>query len=122
MQSTFVNGTNRISQLKQGTTVLRSFEYDGAGNTVTDRHAPSGVTTSYVYNRANRLRQLKQGNAVKGTYTYNAFGQMVRRVAGGETTLYLHDLDGNVISEVDGSGTETNIGAATMRVWLAMTI
>ena len=26
-------------------------------------------------------------------------------MAGGETTLYLHDLDGNVISEVDGSGT-----------------
>jgi hypothetical protein len=48
---------------------------------------------------------VEEGANVLGEYEYNPFGQRVRKVAGGATTLYVYDFNGSLIAEADGSGT-----------------
>ena len=42
--------------------------------------------------------------AVTGSYIYNAWNQLIQKTAMGSTTHYIHDLDGNVLAEIDSSG------------------
>ena len=94
----------------------RGFTYDGAGNIATD--VRSGVTYAYTYNNANRLKTVSQSGNLLGTYTYNGFEQLISRVitnsgTANGTVYTVHDIFGNVIAEMDGTG-------ATVReyIWL----
>jgi hypothetical protein len=119
--------------VRNGTTTVRSFGYDGAGNIATD--ARSGVSYAYTYNNANRLKTVSQSGNLLGTYTYNGREQLATRVitnsgsANGtifdsacdspcvepaaRTLHFVHDQWGNIIAELDATG-------ATVReyIWL----
>ena len=98
VSSSFESGTNRLSSLSDG----RSFAYDGSGNMVQDTSSAQDV--SYSYNDAGRLSTVSIDGVVTGSYIYNAWNQLIQKTAMGSTTHYIHDLDGNVLAEIDSSG------------------
>ena len=50
---------------------------------------------------------MEEGASILGEYTYNVLGQRVSKSAGGTTTLYLYDFEGNLLAETSGAGTIT---------------
>jgi YD repeat-containing protein len=65
-QCTYPAASNRIQSIvRNGSTTLRAFTYDGAGNIATD--ARSGVTFTYTYNNANRLKTVSQSGNLLGS-------------------------------------------------------
>ncbi len=105
-------GTNRLSEI------------DGTGQTLyaydTDGNTTSLGSLSFAWNREGRLIRVESGATPVSQYLYNAFGQRVLKSAGGLTTLYLYDFDGNLISETDGSGAIVTEYLYRGRVRLAM--
>jgi RHS repeat-associated protein len=78
--------------------------------TVTRQYAIQGELTKELrltWNDDHRLTEVKDGaNQTLATYTYNGLGQRVKKaVAGGDTTIFLFDLQGNIISEMRSDGT-----------------
>lgn len=65
-QCTYPAASNRIQSIvRNGTTTVRSFGYDGAGNITSDSR--SGVPFTYTYNNANRLKTVSQSGNLLGT-------------------------------------------------------
>lgn len=94
--STYVYGTyNRI--LSAGST---SYTYDNNGNLRSK--TSSSTTTVYNYDFENRLTKVTQGASTLGTYAYDPFGQRVKKVESGITTINLN-RGVNVIYEKQGS-------------------
>ena len=60
---------NLVSGITQGSTTVRAFSYDGAGNITTDNR--SGTTYNYGYNKRGRLAELDIGSTVTANYTYD---------------------------------------------------
>jgi YD repeat-containing protein len=65
----------------------RSFGYDCTGNMVA--RPVNGTPYTLVYNPENQLAQVKQGSTVLASYTYDGDGVLVKKVAGGQTTVYV---------------------------------
>ncbi len=105
-------GTNRLSEIDGTEETL--YAYDTEGNTT------SMGSLSLAWNREGRLIRVESGATPVSQYLYNAFGQRVLKSAGGLTTLYLYDFDGNLISETDGSGAIVTEYLYRGRVRLAM--
>ncbi len=105
-------GTNRLSEIDGTEETL--YAYDTDGNTT------SMGSLSLAWNREGRLIRVESGSTPVSQYLYNAFGQRVLKSAGGLTTLYLYDFDGNLISETDGSGAIVTEYLYRERVRLAM--
>jgi RHS repeat-associated protein len=97
---TYVLGTNKISQITgAGDPVV--YTYDDNGNV-------SGIGNwTLVYNQNNRLIRVEEDSNAIGEYTYNGLGQRVIKTAGGVTTLFHYDFDGNIIAESDLSANFT---------------
>ena len=111
--------SNRVTDITQGATTVRSIGYDAAGNITSDNRL--GSTYAYTYNDAGRLKTVSYEGNLKGTYTYNGQHQLIGRVitnSGSEngTTHYVHDRGGNVIAELDASG-----ATAREYIWLPET-
>jgi len=64
-----------------------SFGYDCAGN-MTTRNVGAGQYT-LTYNEENKLAEVKLSGATQATYTYDGDGTLVKKVVGGETTVYV---------------------------------
>jgi RHS repeat-associated protein len=80
----------RLEQVRVNGVVVSDYDYDANGNRV-------GITTSTgvltgLYDDQDRL--LSYGGA---TYTHTANGELKRKVSGVDTTLYLHDVLGNLL-------------------------
>ena len=93
---TYVSGTNRLQQVS-GPSPL-SFTYDANGNTT------SIAEKTFTYNQNNRLVKVEANGATLGEYAYNGRGERVRKTAGGQTTLFIYDKDGNLVTEADEQG------------------
>lgn len=71
-----------------------------------------------TYNDDHRLTEVKDGadNTI-ATYTYNGLGQRIKKQVGSNTTIFLYDLQGNIISEMrDGSYDDCLYVEGTQRV------
>jgi len=64
-----------------------SFSYGANGNRVT--RVLNGTPYTLVYDAENRLVQVKQGSTVLASYVYDGDGTLVKKVAGGQTTVYV---------------------------------
>jgi uncharacterized protein RhaS with RHS repeats len=97
--------SNRITNVKQGTSVVRSFLYDAAGNMTRDTRG--AVQINYAYNYRNRLRQTLTGTVVKGNYTYDGFERLAMREVLNATpnsqTHYLYNEEDDIIAEAEAS-------------------
>jgi RHS repeat-associated protein len=90
----YVPGTSLLSDVN-GT----AFGYDTNGNTIVKG------TQSFNYNQNNRLVRVAENGMVSGEYVYNALGQRVIKRTGGETMVYLHNFQGNLVAEAESDGT-----------------
>lgn len=111
--TTNVSSSNLPDHISDGTNT-RSFTWTSNGNMATDdRTFVGGGAASFTYGGRNLLESMTV-NSQGITYKLNAFGQRVSEAFSGNTTHYIHDIDGNVIAEADGStGTTT-----TEYVWM----
>jgi YD repeat-containing protein len=108
---------NRLSSIYENGASLRSYTYDGSGNTLTENRP--GEVFAYTYNKRNRLASVTRNTAAYGTYVYNALEQLVSRTSNAPaaplgTFHYLYDLDGHLIAEANAAT------GATLReyIWL----
>ncbi|MBW2027984.1 MAG: RHS repeat protein [Deltaproteobacteria bacterium] len=98
----YEDGSNRLKEIT-GTDGTLTFLYDAAGNTtvIGDKRLS--------YNERGRLEKvLDEQDNILGEYLYNALGQRVVKKAGGETTLFIYDLDGNLVAEAQEDGIITS--------------
>lgn len=76
-----------------------TFTYDAAGNTVA-----KGALT-FAYDDTNRMNEALVSGVVVGEYVYNGKGERVKKTAGGTTTVFTYDAQGQLIAESDTDGT-----------------
>ena len=88
-------------QQADGNNRLIGFGYDAAGNMTSDG------SHTYYYDAENRIIQvdgtLGTCSTATACYIYDAEGKRVQKSAGAAQTIYLYDLSGHVINEVDGN-------------------
>ncbi len=84
------DGANRLTRMTQGV-LIWTFGYDGAGNRTSLTH-PNGTSIAYAYFNNNWLQ----------TITHRSPGGATL-----ESLTYSYDVNGNRLSQADGSGTTT---------------
>jgi RHS repeat-associated protein len=91
---TYVTGTNKIQEI----TGPVAYTHDANGNI-------TGIGSKVLtYNQNNRLIRVEEISMVLGEYTYNGEGQRIIKTAGGVTTVFHYDFNGNLIAESDENG------------------
>lgn len=102
----YVANTNRLANVKQGTTTLRAFVYDAAGNMTRDTRGSTQY--NYTISAAGRISEVKVGTQLRATYLYdhkNRLKSSVRQnVSNAGTTRYIHDHADRIIAELDAAG------------------
>lgn len=89
-------GSCSFSQVINAKNQIAAGSYDAAGNLLGD-----GIH-DYSYDAENRIQYVDGGTI--GTYVYDADGRRVAKSANSVITYYVYGLDGNVLTEFDGSG------------------
>ena len=87
--------SNRLATVGGSTAVL-----DAAGNQIGYQNS----TRTFSYNDANRLYEVHDNGSLTATYQHNALGQRVSKSVGGADTVFVYDLEGNLIAEHDSTG------------------
>jgi YD repeat-containing protein len=100
----FING-NRSKKILETTL---SYSYTNGDRLTSAAYNGDGDMTSmnglvFDYNPFHRLYQVRENGAVLAGYGYDANGLRIFKT-GSETKIYLNGPDGNVLSELDGSG------------------
>ena len=85
-------GTNRLSSVATGPT----FSYDNAGNAITRSGVP------LTYDDGGRLSTVNNGTTA--SYLQNGRGERVKKTAGGQTLYSLYGLNGELLAELNSSG------------------
>ena len=111
------DGAGNLASMINGKGKTTHYRYDATGrmtaisepidNSDPDSSAVEAVTTTWVYNAlGQRVSQSQRGHPSQTliTWTYDAAGRMATRVAGGDTTGYVYDDNGNRTSATDSSG------------------
>ena len=95
--STYTNSTtsNRLSSTSGS--LVRSYSYDNAGNTL------SFAGATFTYNNRGRMASATNGG-ITANFTYNALGQRIRRATSSLTTLYVYDEAGHLAGEYTAAG------------------
>jgi RHS repeat-associated protein len=100
-------GSNRLDDVTQGSSTVRSFTHDAAGNITHDDRA--GTVYRYLYNDRGRLMQFRIDNQVRANYRYDFFERLNWRQTLNMTpagaTHYVQDLNGQLIYEATDTGT-----------------
>ncbi|MFC1533671.1 RHS repeat-associated core domain-containing protein [Thermodesulfobacteriota bacterium] len=92
----YIPGTNVLDTVTNGETTV--YTHDANGNITA---IGNKILT---YNQNNRLIMVEEGGNTLGEYTYNGLGQRIIKEAGGVTTVFHYDFDGNIIGKSDLSG------------------
>jgi len=106
-------GYDPLGQLQHASGSFGSvdFTYDEAGNRIAqtregESQEMAGISNrSFTYSQSNQLLSVEEEGVALGSYTYNGLSQRVRKDAGGHTTLFLYDIEGNLILEALPDGT-----------------
>jgi RHS repeat-associated protein len=99
---TNVASKNRLDHYTDGSST-RNFTYTANGNMATDdRTFIGGGSVSNTFGGRDRLESMTV-NGASITYKINAFGQRVSMATVSATTHYIHDIEGNIIAEANGS-------------------
>lgn len=95
----YYTDTNQLAS-DNGTT---SYTYDPTGARAS--RASEGTTTAYAYDFIGNPTEVRVGQNVVYAAAYDALGQWVQQMVGGQTTYLVYDLYGDLIAEVNSSGT-----------------
>jgi RHS repeat-associated protein len=94
---------NRLATVKQGTTTVASFVYDGLNRKISQ--TINGVTTYNVWDGWNLIQEYNSGSSVPNySYVYAINGIAERIDASNNTILYLQDALGSTSHVTDASG------------------
>jgi RHS repeat-associated protein len=97
---TYQPNTNRVATL-DGRAVMLDANLDANGNTTSP-----GTGRVYSYTTLNQLSKATQTGALLARYAYNGLGQRARKtLADGTVTQYVYGLDGELLAELDATGT-----------------
>lgn len=101
-----------------GKTITRTFGYDVTGELISCVELDNNILTETIYaydNAGNRISvETKVGQTiVSENYKYNQAEQLISKTSGDETTEYLYDANGNLISEVQNGQTTRQYGYDT---------
>jgi RHS repeat-associated protein len=103
----YPSGSNRVESVTQGSTTVRSFTHDGAGNITADDRA--GTVYDYRYNKRGRLDQVRVATQVRAEYLYDALERLALRttqnMTPSGTTHYVYDKSGRLLIEAGPTGT-----------------
>jgi len=91
-------GSNRLSQLSNGSTV--NYGYDNIGNISTI----SQDSTVFNWSDDYRLQSVTKNTVTVGAYKYDGRGLRTAKTAGSETTIFVYDQAGNLFAEADNQG------------------
>jgi len=101
----FWNALNQLVEVKEGTTTLATFEYDGAGRR-TEKTA-SGVTHTYVYDAEDIVEERLSGSTTDTIRYYHGAGidePLARKNSSEVITYYLADHLGSIVQETEADG------------------
>ena len=88
--------TDLIDYIEPDDGIALIYSYDNNGNITSDG------SRTFTYNENNRLKSVDKSGVVTD-FVYNGKGQRVKKVSGGNITLYHYDLSGNLIAESDNA-------------------
>lgn len=96
---------NRLTAVKQGSTTLASFAYDGNGRR--SSKTAGGVTTSYVHDGLQFLEERPSAGSTR-RYVYGpGIDQALAQVIAGVTTYNVADHLGSIVRTTDSLGSPT---------------
>ena len=101
----FWNVLNQLVEVKQGTTTLATFEYDGAGRRT--EKAAAGLTHAYVYDAEDIVEERLSGSTTATIRYYHGAGvdePLARKNGAGVVTYYLADHLGSIVQETEADG------------------
>jgi RHS repeat-associated protein len=94
---TYYPAKNRLHEAVTGAeTIAHTFDTNGNITGIGNK--------TLTYNQDNRLIRVEENGVTLGEYIYNGLGQRIIKNAGGVTTVFHYDFDGNIIAESDSSG------------------
>jgi len=77
---------DELTEIKIGTTVVKSFGYDGAGRRTSATY--SGVTTNYAYDYESRITSITRTGVTANSFACNGLDTRVSKTDSGGTTSY----------------------------------
>ena len=87
--------SNRVNSISGS--IVRTYAYDAAGNTL------SYTGASFGFNQRGRMSSATVGST-GASYIYNALGQLIEKTVAGVTTLLVYDEGGHLLGEYSSSG------------------
>jgi RHS repeat-associated protein len=102
------NALNQLVEVKEGTTTIVTFEYDGGGRR-TEKVA-AGLTHQYIYDAEDIVEERISGSSSDTIRYYHSAGidePLARTNASSVTTYYLADHLGSIVQETNASGAVT---------------
>jgi RHS repeat-associated protein len=107
-KSYFWNALNQLVEVKEGTTTIATFEYDGAGRR-TEKVA-AGLTHQYIYDAEDIVEERISGSSSDTIRYYHGAGidePLARKNSSDVVTYYLADHLGSIIQESSAAGAIT---------------
>jgi RHS repeat-associated protein len=101
----FWNALNQLVEVKEGTTTLATFEYDGGGRR-TEKNA-AGLTYAYIYDAEDIVEERISGSSSDTIRYYHGAGidePLARKNSSEVVTYYLADHLGSIVQETSASG------------------
>jgi RHS repeat-associated protein len=105
-KSYFWNALNQLVEVKEGSTTIATFEYDGVGRR-TEKLA-AGLTRTYIYDVEDIVEERISGSSSDTICYYHGAGvdePLARKNSSDVVTYYLADHLGSVVQETNASGT-----------------
>jgi RHS repeat-associated protein len=102
------NALNQLVEVKEGTTTIATFEYDGAGRR-TEKVA-AGLTHTYVYDAGNTSEERITGSSsdtIRYYYGAKVDEPLARKNSADVVTYYLTDQLGSIVQESNSGGAVT---------------
>ena len=107
-KSYFWNALNQLVEVKQGSTTIATFEYDGGGRR-TEKVA-AGLTHQYIYDAEDIVEERISGTSSDTIRYYHGVGiddPLARKNSADVVTYYLADHLGSIVEETNASGAVT---------------
>jgi RHS repeat-associated protein len=107
-KSYFWNALNQLVEVKEGSTTIATFEYDGEGRRT--KKAAAGLARQYIYDAEDIVEERVTGSSSDTFFFYHGAGidePLARKNSSDVVTYYLADHLGSIVQETNASGAVT---------------